>query len=160
MDPAFLWIGASMLVLIGVIGTILPGLPGVIAVFGGMLLAASIDDFSRIGTATLVLLGVLTALAFVADIVGSLLGARRVGASRQALVGALIGAFAGLPFGLLGLISGPFIGAVIGEFLYQQRLHVAARVGFGTWVGLAVGTLAKIALVFTMLGVFTVSYFT
>ena len=97
-------------------------------------------------------------MAFAADILGSLLGAKRVGASRLALIGAVLGTLAGLPFGLPGLIFGPFIGAVAGEFMTQQRLDVAARVGFGTWVGLAVGSLAKIALVFAMLGVFAISY--
>lgn len=158
MDPLFLWVVAITLIMVGVAGTVLPGVPGVMAVFGGMLLAAWIDDFSRIGTLTLVVLGVLTALAFAADILGGLLGAKRVGASRLALAGAALGTIAALPFGVFGLVFGPFFGAVAGEFMSQQRLDSAARVGFGTWVGLAVGTLAKIALVFAMLGVFTASY--
>jgi uncharacterized protein YqgC (DUF456 family) len=158
MDPLFLWVVAISLIMIGVAGTVLPGVPGVMAVFGGMLLAAWIDDFTRVGTLTLVVLGVLTALAFAADILGGLLGAKRVGASRLALAGAALGTIAALPFGVLGLVFGPFFGAVAGEFMSQQRLDAAARVGFGTWIGLAVGTLAKIALVFAMLGVFTVSF--
>jgi uncharacterized protein YqgC (DUF456 family) len=128
------------------------------AVFGGMLLAAWIDGFTKIGWVTLVVLGVLTALAFAADIVGSLLGAKRVGASRLALAGAALGTLAAFPFGFFGLLFGPFIGAVVGEFMTQQRLDAAARVGFGTWIGLAVGSLAKIALLFAMLGVFVTSY--
>lgn len=158
MDPLWLWVIAISLIMVGVAGTVLPGVPGVMAVFGGMLLAAWIDDFTRVGTLTLVVLGVLTALAFAADILGGLLGAKRVGASRLALAGAALGTIAALPFGIFGLVFGPFFGAVIGEFMAQQRLDAAARVGFGTWVGLAVGTLSKIALVFAMLGVFTVSY--
>lgn len=158
MDPLWLWVIAISLIMIGVAGTVLPGVPGVMAVFGGMLLAAWIDDFTRVGTLTLVVLGVLTALAFAADILGGLLGAKRVGASRLALAGAALGTIAALPFGVFGLVFGPFFGAVLGEFMAQQRLDAAARVGFGTWVGLAVGTLSKIALVFAMLGVFTASY--
>lgn len=158
MNPTLLWFVAITLIVVGVIGTVMPGVPGVMAVFGGMLLAAWIDGFTRIGTVTLVVLGVLTALAFVADIVGGLLGAKRVGASRLALLGAAIGTLAAFPFGIFGLIIGPFAGAVAGEFMAQQRLDAAARVGLATWVGLAVGTLAKIALVFAMLGVFAFSY--
>jgi len=124
MDPTLLWVLAIVLIVIGLAGTVLPGVPGVIAVFGGMLLAAWIDDFTRIGGGTVVLLGVLTALAFAAEIVGSLLGAKRVGA---------------------------------GELLAQRRLDAAARVGFGTWLGLAVGNLAKLAVVGAMLGVFGIS---
>lgn len=158
LDPVVLWLIAGALVLIGLVGIVLPGVPGVIAVFGGMLLAASIDDFTRIGWPTLVALGVLTALAFAADILGSLLGAQRVGASRLALWGAAIGTLAALPFGFVGLVFGPFAGAMIGEFMAQQRLDAATRVGIGTWIGLAVGTLAKVSLVFVMLGVFAISW--
>ena len=158
MDPILLWIIAIGLIAVGIAGTVLPGIPGVMVVFGGMLLAAWIDDFTRIGWVTLVVLGVLTALAFAADIIGSLLGAKRVGASRLALAGAALGALAALPFGFFGLLFGPFIGAVAGEFITQQRLDAAARVGLGTWIGLAVGSLAKLALLFTMLGVFVISY--
>ncbi|MFO1426084.1 MAG: DUF456 family protein [Steroidobacteraceae bacterium] len=158
MNPTLLWIIAIALIVIGVVGTVLPGVPGVMAVFGGMLLAAWIDGFARIGAPTLVVLGVLTALAFAADVLGGLLGAKRVGASRQALAGAALGTLAVLPLGFVGLIFGPFVGAAIGEFIAQRRLDAAARVGLGTWLGLAVGALAKIALVFAMLGVFAISY--
>jgi uncharacterized protein YqgC (DUF456 family) len=158
MDPTLLWFFAIALILVGVAGTVLPGVPGVIAVFGGMLLAAWIDGFTRIGWTTVVVLGVLTALSFAADILGSLLGAKRVGASRLALLGAALGTLAAFPFGFLGLLFGPFIGAVVGQFVTQQRLGEAARVGIGTWLGLAVGSLAKIALLFAMLGVFGLSY--
>ena len=158
MDPTLLWIVAIGLILIGVVGTAMPGMPGVIAVFGGMLLAAWIDNFTKVGGVTLVVLGVLTALAFAADIVGSLVGAKRVGASRLALAGAALGTLAAFPFGFFGLLFGPFVGAVAGEFITQQRLDAAARVGLGTWIGLAVGSLAKIAMLFAMLGVFVTSY--
>lgn len=159
MDPVWWWLLAVALILIGIAGVFLPGVPGVVAVFGGMLLAAWIDDFERIGWITLVVLGVLTALAFLADIVGSLLGAKRVGASRLALLGAGLGAIVGIFMGFIGLLIAPFIGAVTGEFLAQRRLDTAARVGIGTWIGLAVGALAKIALVFAMIAVFLTSYF-
>ncbi|HEY8508121.1 MAG TPA: DUF456 domain-containing protein [Steroidobacteraceae bacterium] len=160
MDPTVLWWTLAIaLIVIGVIGTFVPGIPGIVAVFAGMLVAAWIDDFQRIGWFTLVILGVLTALAFVADIVAALIGAKRVGASRYALIGAGLGAVFGIFFGLIGIFILPFIGAVVGEFIAQRRLHHATRVGIATWVGLAVGALAKIALVFAMLAVFAISFF-
>jgi len=159
MDPAvWWWILAIALILIGIVGTFLPGVPGAVAAFGGMLLAAWIDDFERVGWVTLTVLGVLTALTFVVDIVGGLIGAKRVGASRLAVAGAAIGALVGIFFGLIGLIVAPFVGAVIGELMTRRRLDTAARVGIGTWIGLAVGSLAKIALVFAMVAVFLTSY--
>lgn len=159
LDSTWWWVLAIALIVIGVIGTFLPAIPGVAAVFGGMLLAAWIDDFQRIGWVTLTILGVLTALSFAADILAGLLGAQRVGASRLALIGSAIGAVVGLFFGLVGIIVGPFIGAVAGELMAQRKLGDAARVGIGTWIGLAVGALAKIALVFAMLAVFITAYF-
>lgn len=159
ISPTLWWVLAMALIVIGVIGTFLPAIPGVAAVFGGMLLAAWIDDFERIGWVTITILGVLTALSFVADIFAGLIGAKRVGASRLALFGSAMGAIAGLFFGLVGIVLGPFIGAVVGELIAQRKLNVAARVGIGTWIGLAVGALAKIALVFAMLAVFVTAYF-
>jgi uncharacterized protein YqgC (DUF456 family) len=153
-----LWIAALALIVGGFVGTILPGMPGVLIIYAGMWLAAWIDDFARIGWVTLTILGVLTALALVADLVASLLGARRVGASRQALLGSVIGGIVGIFFGLIGLLLGPFIGAVAGELMARRSISDATRVGLATWVGLLVGTMAKLALAVGMLGVFLTSY--
>ncbi|MCB1625553.1 MAG: DUF456 domain-containing protein [Pseudomonadales bacterium] len=158
LPPALLWTLGLALILIGLVGTLLPALPGVVAIFGGVFLIAWIDGFEKIGVFPLVVLAVLTSLAFVVDIVSALLGAKRVGASRTALVGAALGTLFGLPFGLFGLILGPFAGAVIGEFITRQRLDDAARVGFGAWMGLLIGTLAKLALAFAMIGVAIAAY--
>ena len=73
-------------------------------------------------------------------------------------LGALIGTFVGIFLGLPGLILGPFVGAVAGELLSHGQMQQAARAGFATWIGLIFGTLAKLALVFTMLGVFAFAY--
>ncbi len=158
MDPVWWWVLAIALIVAGVIGTFLPVLPGAALVFGGMLLAAWIDHFQRVGWITLTILGALTVLVFVIDIVAAFLGAKRVGASRLALVGAAVGALVGIFFGILGIVVAPFIGAVIGELIDRGQIERAARVGFGTWLGMAVGALAKIAVVLAMLGVFVVSY--
>jgi uncharacterized protein len=159
VDPTILWIIAVALIVLGLIGTVLPGLPGVVALFGGMLLAAWIDGFERIGIVTIVVLGVLTAIAFVIDIFASLLGAKRVGASKLALIGAAVGTLVGLFFGFFGLLLGPFIGAFVGEYVTRQQLDHAARVGMGTWLGLLIGVIAKLALAFSMLGIFVAAYF-
>ena len=150
---------ATLMVIVGVAGAVLPGLPGVPLVYAGLLLAAWADDFQRVGWVVLVLLGMLTALSFAIDLLAVMLGAKRVGATRLAVAGAAIGAFAGLLFGLPGLVLGPFVGAVIGELLSHGRAGQAGRAGFATWVGLLFGTLAKLALVFTMLGVFAAAWF-
>ena len=155
----FLWIVAAALVVIGLAGTILPALPGVPLVFAGLVIAAWIGDFQKIGWPTLTILAVLTALAIAADFVATLLGAKRAGASKLALAGAAIGSIVGLFFGLLGIFVFPFVGAVVGELIARQRLNQAARVGVATWLGMLLGALAKLSLAITMLGVFFISYF-
>ena len=152
-------VAATLMVIVGVAGAVLPGLPGVPLVYAGLLVAAWADDFQRVGWVVLVLLGMLTALSFVIDLLAVSLGAKRVGATRLAVIGAAIGTFAGLLFGLPGLVLGPFLGAVIGELLSHGRAGQAGRAGFATWIGLLFGTLAKLALVFTMLGVFAAAWF-
>ena len=153
------WVLAIALIVIGVIGTFLPVLPGVLLVFGGMLLGAWIDGFQRVGWITLVILGVLTLLVFVVDIVAGVMGAKRVGASKQAIIGAAIGTVVGMFFGIVVILIAPFIGAVIGEVMARGQLAPAARVGFATWIGMVAGALAKFALVLAMVGVFVASYF-
>ena len=154
-----LWILAGALVVVGLAGTILPALPGVPLVFVGLLMAAWIGDFQKIGWPTLTVLAVLTALAVAADLIATLLGAKRAGASKYALFGAAIGSIIGLFFGLIGILVLPFLGAVVGELIARQRLNQAARVGLATWLGMLIGALAKLSLAITMLGVFVVAYF-
>ena len=158
MNPTGWWVIAGLLMLLGFVGSFLPAVPGVILLFGGMLLAAWIDGFRRIGWVTLVILGALAGLALLGDLLGGLIGAKRVGASRTALLGAAIGGLIGIFFGLAGALIGPFLGAVIGELLSRGRLEQAARVGAGTWVGLALSLVFRLIVVFAMLAVFITSY--
>ena len=158
MLPILYFVLAALLIAVGMAGAIVPALPGVPLVFAGMLLAAWADHFQHVGVFTLVLLGSLALIAILIDFVAGILGARRVGASSRALWGATLGTFAGLFFGIPGLLLGPFVGALIGELSAGSRMHAAARVGIGTWLGLLFGTLAKLALCFTMLGVFLLAF--
>ena len=104
--------------------------------------------------AILVLLGLLTVMIVVVDFAASALGAKHVRASKWAIAGAMLGALAGLFLGVFGLIFGPFLGAVLGEYIARRDLRQAGKVGLGTWIGLLLGTAAKLALVFVMLAVF------
>jgi uncharacterized protein len=149
-----LWVLAVVLIVVGVAGTILPALPGAILVFAGVLLAAWIDDFTRVSVLTVVLVGVLTVLAWATDYVAAALGARKVGASKAAIVGAALGTLAGVFTGFIGLLFMPLVGAAIGQFYADRDLRRAGHVGFATWIGLLVGTAVKVALVFAMVGIF------
>jgi uncharacterized protein YqgC (DUF456 family) len=154
-----LWILAALLVIAGVAGLVLPALPGAPLLFAGLVVAAWAEDFAYVGTGTIVLLAVLAALTYAADFVASALGAKRFGASPRAVTGALIGGLVGLFFGIPGVLLGPFIGAVIGELSVRRDLNAATRAGIGASVGLVLAAAAKIALAFTMLGVFAVARF-
>lgn len=155
---------AGIMMLVGIVGTVLPALPGLPLVFAGMLLAAWAGDFEHVGGWTLAILALLTLLSLGIDFLATLMGAKRVGASKPALVGAVIGTFAGLAFGLVGVFVGPFIGALVGELLWLrgvggQELGRATKVGLGTWLGIVVGTILKLGLAFVMVGVFVFDWF-
>jgi hypothetical protein len=149
-----LWIVAITLIVVGVVGTVLPALPGAILVFAGVALGAWIDDFTRISGWTLLVLGILTLLAWAIDYVAAVAGAKKAGASRQALIGAAIGTVVGVFTGFLGLVFLPLVGAAVGEYLAQRELLRAGRVGIATWLGMLVGTVLKVAVVFLMFGIF------
>jgi uncharacterized protein YqgC (DUF456 family) len=160
MSIEVLWLVlAVVLVCVGVAGSVLPALPGVPLVFAGLLLAAWAGDFQQVTWVPLVVLGLLTVMSFVIDLAATALGAKRVGATKLAVLGAALGTLGGLFLGLPGLVLGPFVGAVAGELLSHGQVQQATRAGLATWMGLIFGTLAKLALVFTMLGVFALAYF-
>jgi uncharacterized protein len=149
---------AAALVLVGFLGVVLPVLPGLPLMFAGMWLASWAGDYERVGAASLAVLGLLALLSLVVDLVATLLGAKRVGASVPALVGAALGTVIGLFLGLAGLIAGPFLGALGGEWLHGRRLGLATKVGFGTWLGIVLAAVAKLALAFAMLGIFAFAW--
>ncbi len=160
MDPQSLYyVLAVVLILVGIAGVVLPALPGLPLVFLGMLLAAWAGDFQQIGWGVLVVLGLLTLLSVGVDIFATLIGAKRVGASRKALLGAVLGTFAGLFFGPIGLFAGPFVGALLGELWHGRELGQATKVGLGTWLGIVVGVVLKLGLAFAMLGLFVFAWF-
>jgi uncharacterized protein YqgC (DUF456 family) len=152
-----LWVAAIALIAIGVAGTILPAIPGVTLVFLGMLLAAWIDDFARIPLWLVVLFAVLTAVAWAVDYLAAAAGAKRAGASKLAVLGAMIGTVAGIFMGFVGLLFMPLVGAAVGEYIAQRDLRRAGTVGVATWLGLLVGTAVKVAIVFAMIGAFVVA---
>lgn len=153
-----LYVVAALLILVGLAGTVLPALPGLPLMFVGMLLAAWADQFTQIGGWTIALLAVLTVISMAVDIASTAMGAKRVGASKTAMFGAALGTLVGgIVFSIPGLILGPFVGAMAGELIHGKEWRHASRIGFGTWVGLAIGTALKLAMAFAMLGVFVFS---
>ena len=102
-------------------------------------------------------------MSLAVDFWATALGAKRVGASRKAIIGAMLGTFAGLFFGPFGLLLGPFAGALLGELLHRRSLGSsdlgdAAKIGFGTWLGILFGIALKLGLAFAMLGLFALDW--
>lgn len=149
-----LYVLAGALIVGGLIGAVLPTLPGIPMIFGGIWLAAAVDNYRHVGTGWLIGLGVLAAFGVLVDFIAASIGAKRVGASQQAVWGATLGTLVGLFFGLPGLILGPFVGALLGEFTSSKSVLRSAHVGLGTWLGLLFGALVKLVISLTMVGLF------
>ena len=110
-------------------------------------------------------------MGWLLDYAAGMMGARKAGANRQALVGAAIGTVAGVFAGFIGVLFLPLVGAVLGEWFAQRKKtaeHLvddkdhhtrAMKVGMATWVGMIVGTAVKLALTFMMVGTFAAAYF-
>jgi len=149
-----LWLLAALLIVLGFAGLILPAVPGIPLVFAGLVLLAWAENFAYVGWFTLTLLGVVALLSYGVDLLAAAFGARKFGASPRAVAGAALGALAGLFFGLPGIVLGPFVGAVIGEFSRRASAKAAMQAGVGATLGLLFGVLLKLALAFSMVGVF------
>ncbi|GAB3789398.1 DUF456 domain-containing protein [Dyella agri] len=152
-DIVFCTLGA-VLIVGGLVGAILPNLPGIPMIFGGIWLVAAVDNYRHLGLWWLLLIGVLGALGVIVDFVAGTLGAKRVGASKRALWGASLGTLIGMFFSIPGILLGPFVGALIGELSSGTSVLRSAHVGIGTWLGLLFGTLVKLVISLVMVGLF------
>jgi uncharacterized protein YqgC (DUF456 family) len=156
MDLA-LYLLSAALIIGGLAGTLLPALPGIPMIFGGIWLAAAVDHYRHLGTWWLLAIGTLAALGVIIDFLAGSLGAKRVGASKRAVWGAGLGTFVGMFFGVPGLIFGPFLGALAGELASGTSVLRSAHVGISTWLGLLFGALIKLVISFVMIGLFGVA---
>lgn len=156
MDIA-LYVLAALLIVGGLAGAVLPALPGIPMLFGGIWLVAAVDNYQHLGLWWLLIIGVLGGVGVAVDFVASTLGAKRVGASKLALWGAALGTLVGMFFGIPGLLFGPFLGALAGEMASGTSVLRSTHVGVGTWLGLLFGTLVKLVISFVMAGLFGVA---
>jgi uncharacterized protein len=150
---------AILLVMLGLAGIVLPGVPDIILIFAGLWLAAWSDHFVRVSAGTIIALGIIAAATYALDIGMMALGMKRLGTTHRAMAGAAIGTVAGLFFGLPGLIIGPFAGAAAGELTAHGDLNRAGRAGVAAWIGFAIGTIVKVGFAFVMIGIFLAAWF-
>ncbi len=153
------WVLAVLLVIIGIAGSIMPALPGTPLVLAGLILMAWLGAFQRVGTGTLLWLGLLTIVSVLLDFIATAEGARRFGAGRAAILGATLGLVVGLFFGLPGILLGPFVGAAIGHMLGRANLNASIRAGVGASIGVLVGTMAKVVISAVMIVWFALAWF-
>ena len=139
----FLLIVAFLCILIGIVGCIIPGLPGVPVAYVGLWIAQAADrvDFSW---KVLVVWGVVTIVVSILDYVVPAWGTKRYGGSKFGVWGSMIGVLVGLAFGVVGVIIGPLVGAIIGELIGGKELTQALRAGWGSFVGFLFGTIIKL----------------
>jgi len=140
---------------LGLLGTVLPMLPGIVLIYGGFLFYGIVTDWSAYGWKAMAFWGLVTMATFVVDHLASALGARKFGASQYGFWGSLVGGFAGLIVAHIpGLIVGAFGGAFLAELLAGRAAREALRSGQGALIGLLTGTLFKVALGIVMIGSF------
>jgi hypothetical protein len=142
----------------GIVSLAFPLVPGVAVIFFGIVLVAWADDFTRIGPVMMGALLVLTLVAMVADNVAGMFGAKRAGASGWGVFGAGVGAVVGLPFGLIGVILGPAVGALAFEYMKNPDLARAGRAGLGGLFGYVLAVVAKAVFGLTLVGLAIVVY--
>ncbi|GAA0917297.1 DUF456 family protein [Rothia nasimurium] len=147
-----LYLLSAALVVGGVAGAILPVLPGIPMIFGGIWLAAAVDEYRHLGWGWIVAIAIVAAVGIALDFVSASLGAKKIGASPRALWGAGAGTVVGMFFGIPGLLLGPFVGAMVGELWSGQSILRSAHVGVSTWIGMLLGIVAKVVISFLMIG--------
>jgi uncharacterized protein YqgC (DUF456 family) len=145
---------AAAVIVVGLVCAIVPLLPGIPLIFAGVWLIAGLDGYRHLGLGWLLGIAAVGAVGLVVDLLAGALGAKRMGASSQAVCGALIGTLIGLFFGIPGLLFGPFIGAVIGELSAGNSVLRSAHAGVSVWVGLIFGTIIKLVSSLMMVALF------
>ena len=154
----FWWGAALVLMAIGLIGTVLPVVPGTTIILGAAILhRIMLGPAKSLGWWSIALLVLLTLVSYAVDFAGSWFGARRFGATRWGTLGAIVGTLVGLFFGLPGLFVGPVIGALVGEIAAGMKLIDAGRAGWGTLLGNLGAMLGRLLIALAMVSWFLVA---
>ncbi|HOW41286.1 MAG TPA: DUF456 domain-containing protein [Bacteroidales bacterium] len=148
--PDYIFLVAGiLLVILGIIGCLVPVLPGPPLSYLGILFL----HFSRFGqftTLALITMGIIALAVTILDYIVPVWGTRKFGGSKYGTRGATIGLVIGLFLGPLGLIIGPFIGAFVGELIFKDNINYAIKAGFGSLLGFLTGIGLKLAASFVM----------
>lgn len=144
----------GLLMVAGLVGAVVPVLPGTPLIFAGALLHAYTTGFQSLGFGRLAILALLAIVASVLEHLAGALGARKFGGGRGAVIGAIIGAVVGLAWPPFGLLICPIAGAIIGELVRTRAIGPSVRTGLGTALGMIAGVAMHLALAMVMVALF------
>lgn len=138
----FLIVLGIICTILGLIGTFAPGLPGVPLSYAGLILL-QLSNKVQFSIAFLIFWGVVTIAVSILDYYIPIWGTKKFGGSKYGIWGCFIGTIVGLFFGPLGIIFGPFVGAVLGELLAGKNTKFALKAGFGSFIGFLAGNILR-----------------
>lgn len=153
MNEWVLWVSIGLMI-IGLLGTVVPLLPGTPLIFAGALIYGIFDSFQHLSVMTTGVIFLLMIISILVEYFSGMLGAKSFGASKFGNWGALIGGVTGFFWFPVGVIMGPLIGAVIGELYYRKDFNTALRSGIGTLAGLLGGVILKLIIAIVMVVIF------
>jgi uncharacterized protein YqgC (DUF456 family) len=151
----FWWFFTVVLFAVGLVGTVLPVLPGTTIILAGAVIhRVMLGPEKSIGWWSIVMLVLLTLATYALDFLSGYFGAKYFGATKWGMFGAAIGATIGIFFGIIGLFVGPVIGATLGEFIAGKRMVDAGRAGWGSLLGNLGGMIGKLMIALAMITIF------
>lgn len=144
MSDYILLILGIVLMILGIIGCLVPVLPGPPFSFIGLILL-HLSRFGQFSGTTLITLGAIAVIITILDYIVPVWGTRRFGGSKYGTRGATVGLIIGLFLGPLGMILGPLFGAFVGEMIFKDDINYAIKAGFGSLLGFLTGIGLKLA---------------
>jgi uncharacterized protein YqgC (DUF456 family) len=159
MSDYILLVFAIIIMILGIIGCLVPVLPGPPLSFLGLLLL----HFTRFGHfkgSTLIIFAAIAVVVTILDYMVPIWGTKKFGGSKYGIRGAAVGLIIGLFLGPVGIILGPLIGAFVGEMIFKDDFRYAIKAGFGSLVGFLAGVGLKMAASFVMTFYFVRALFT
>jgi uncharacterized protein len=149
MSDYILLVFGIVLMVTGIIGCLVPVLPGPPLSFIGLILL-HLSRFGQFSANLLITLGAITVVVTLLDFIVPVWGTKKLGGSKYGTRGATVGLFIGLFLGPLGIILGPFIGAVVGEMIFKDDISYAIKAGLGSLLGFMAGIGLKLAVSFVL----------
>ncbi|KAM3094496.1 DUF456 domain-containing protein [Phormidesmis sp. 146-12] len=158
------------LMVVGIVGAVVPGIPGTSLIVAGIVIWGAVNGFSSVAIALSVAIVVLLCSLGI-DFLATYWGAKKAGASNWGQIGSIVGFILGIlgflptipisgPIGvIIGILIGPLVGAIVGEFLYRKDITIAIKAGVGIVVGSLIGNLIQGVLALLTVGVFLFTTF-